>query len=94
MTNHRSEIIDNVRDGILRWINHPENKWWLNAFTQNAEWQIFELCLPEALYLEMGAHWLCLGGWGQEHGSGEIVALWDEAILEVTNILCPGEADS
>lgn len=49
----------NVRDGILRWLERPESGWYKEALAGNPAWAVDQLCLPEAMYEEMGAEiWL------------------------------------
>lgn len=79
----------NIYNGILRWLDRPENIWWKDAFTQNQSWQVYDLCLPDALYEEMGADtWLSRWQYSQ---FSEYV-LWKDAMYQVTTSICLPES--
>ncbi|TXH56107.1 MAG: hypothetical protein E6Q97_07180 [Desulfurellales bacterium] len=83
------QIINAVRDGILRWLNRAGNEYWYLNFAASTASAMYARKIPDQLFERMeAAHWLCHGGFGQQVGSMEIVDLWDEAVYQVAARLC------
>jgi len=74
----------NIVAGILRWLDRPENRWWKDAFTQHQSWQVYDLCIPDALWAALGAAWLA----NRQVSTTSQLLLWDDAMYQVTTMIC------
>jgi hypothetical protein len=84
-----------VKDGILRFLNRPENNWLLCSFTRNQAWQVHQQQIDEMLFEEMDALPWIIGG-GFLGGDDDLVvrmaeALWEDALYQVITELCISE---
>jgi hypothetical protein len=81
-----------VKDGILRFLDRPENDWLKNCFTKNQAWAVFQQDIGELLFEKMDAlPWLIGGGF--LGGDDDLVvmmaeALWEDALYQVVQQLC------
>jgi hypothetical protein len=82
------EIVENFRDGILRFLDRPENATLKECFTGNPAWAVYQMGIDEELYDEMDAlSWIAHSSYVIEPNSSSST-LWEDAMYQVTMALC------
>lgn len=83
------QTLNNVVAGIMRFLDKPEQVSLKACFTENAAWFVYQQGIDDRLFLAMDASTWLLNSPASKQFHMDV--LWDEALYQVTTILCTEE---